>query len=109
MPTFICFAFHQKDPNGPIQVWLVCSPPQLGAGAAGLEVLTAAAPGHLVLVGGLGPAAILHLRAVGPVNARTAAALAGSPVVIVAQAPLQAPATAALTGSPVVVMVQAPL
>lgn len=115
MTTFICFAFHQKDPDGPVRVQLS---PRLGAGAAGVEVLAAAAPGRPVPGIGLGPAAILPLRAVGAivgrVNAPAAAPLPGSPVVIVVvvQAPLEAAATAALSGSPVVVVVvvvQAPL
>ena len=114
MTTFIGFAFHQKDPDGPVRV----QPPLwLWAGAAGVEVLAAVALGRPVPGIGLGPATILPLRAVGAivgrVNAPAAAALPGSPVVIVVvvQAPLEAAATAALSGSHVVavVVVQAPL
>lgn len=114
MPTFICFAFHQKNPDGPVRVR---PPPQLRAGAAGVQVLAAAAPGRRVSGIGLGPAAVLLLRAVGsvvssvvgPVCAPAAAALPGPPIVVVVQTALQAAATAALSAPPIVVVVQTPL
>lgn len=113
MTTFICFAFHQQDTDGPVRIQPVWSPPGVGAGAAGAQVLAAAVPGPLVAGIGLGPAAVLHLGAVGPlvglINAPSAAALSRSLVVIMVQAPLQAPAAAALSRSPIVVVVQAAL
>lgn len=79
-----------------------------------MEVLTAAALGRPIPAIRLGPVAILPFGGVGAivdrVNVPAAAALPGSPVIIVVQAPLEAAATAALPGSPiVVVVVQAPL
>ena len=77
-------------------------------------MLAAAALGRPVPGIKLGPVAVPPLRGVGAivdrVDAPAAAALPGSPVIIVVQAPLEAAATAALPGSPVVgVVVQAPL
>lgn len=92
MTTFIRFAFHQKDPDGPIRVRLVWPPLQLWAGAAGVEVLMAAAPRCGVPGIGLSPAAVLLLWAVGAIVSR-----------------VNAPAAAALPSSPIVVMVQASL
>ena len=61
-------------------------PPGLRAGAAGVEVLTAAALGCPIPGIRLGPVAVLPLRGVGAivdrVNASAAAALPGSPVII---------------------------
>ena len=83
MPTFICFAFHQKDPDRLVRV---PTPPGFRAGAAGVEVLTAAALGCPIPGIRLGPVAVLPLRGVGAivdrVNASAAAALPGSPVII---------------------------
>jgi hypothetical protein len=122
-PTLICFAFGQKDPDGPVGIG---PGPGLGAGAAGAQVLAAAAAGAVIAGLGLGSAVVLPGWAVGllvglvvgmlivAVNAVTTvkvalqtaatAALLGVPIIVV-QAPLQAAAAAAV---PAAVLLPAP-